>query len=76
MSLSLTSYGCLFSLFPALSICADTRVGNAVGRGNAADARRAMRTAALLSLPTSLLVSMVSWPVRIQLWWILMPNKW
>lgn len=61
MSLSLTSYGCLFSLFPALSICADTRVGNAVGRGAAADAQRAMRTAALLSLPTLLLVSMVSW---------------
>lgn len=59
MSLSLNAYGCFFSLFPALSVCADTRVGNAIGRGAVEDAMRAMRVAVLLALPTATAVSMV-----------------
>ena len=58
MSLSLNVYGCLFTPFPALSICADTRVGNAIGRGDAAEAKRAMRVAALLSIPAAAAISL------------------
>ena len=59
MSLSLNCYGCLFTFFPSLSICADTRVGNAIGRGAAVDAKRAMRVAAVLSIPVAMVVSLV-----------------
>ena len=58
MSLSLNVYGCLFTPFPALSICADTRVGNAIGRGAAIEAKRAMRVATMLSVPFATAVSM------------------
>ncbi|CAK8991040.1 unnamed protein product [Durusdinium trenchii] len=59
MSLSLNVYGCLFTPFPALSVCADTRVGNAIGRGAAMEAQRAMRVAAVLSIPSAAAVSLV-----------------
>ncbi|CAE7439930.1 DTX6, partial [Symbiodinium pilosum] len=59
MSLSLNVYGFLFTPFPALSICTDTRVGNAIGRGAAAEAKRAMLVSAILSIPFAAAVSMV-----------------
>ena len=62
MSLSLNIYGCLFTLFPAISICADTRVGNAVGKGTPSAAKRAMYVATALTLPAATAVSLVSWP--------------
>ena len=61
MSLSLNIYGCLFTPFPSLSICADTRVGNAIGRGSAVEAKRAMAVSAVLSIPVATLVSLASW---------------
>eukprot|EP00439_Symbiodinium_sp_Y106_P081439 s21_g20.t1 len=59
MSLSLNIYGCLFTLFPAISICADTRVGNAVGKGTPSAAKRAMYVATALTLPAATAVSLV-----------------
>ncbi|CAE7254468.1 DTX6 [Symbiodinium natans] len=59
MSLSLNVYGCFFTLFPAISVCADTRVGNAIGKGMPVEAKRAMRVAAMLTFPFTIAVSMV-----------------
>ena len=60
MSLSLNCYGILFNFFPALSICADTRVGNAIGRGAVSDAKRAMRVSSVLSIPVAMVVSLAT----------------
>ena len=72
MSLSLNCYGCLFTFFPALSICADTRVGNAIGRGAAVDAKRAMRVAAVLSIPAAMVVSLAPRVANVKLWLCIM----
>ena len=61
MSLSLNIYGCLFTPFPSLSICADTRVGNAIGRGSVLEAKRAMGVSAVLAIPAATLVSLAPW---------------
>lgn len=47
-------------------------MGNAIGRGAAADAKRAMRVAAVLSIPAAMVVSLAPRFANVKMWLCIM----